>query len=629
MIKPQLIPPLNSLNFAFAANGDVWHLLRPANRVLAALLLGCCGLAFGLNAKGAQHGRGVDRSPVDLALSPSGRWIVTANQTSDSVSLIRVSDRSVVDEQPCGARPAGVEISPDGETVLATCMYSGDLQVWKIAGGKLQPIASIPLGFHPCGIAITAEGDRAFVGLTASAQVAEIDLTRHRLVRRIDAGRWPRYLTLSHDDTRLAVACSGESKIVLIDTESGEHLYDASLANGINIGHTVTSPDGQYAYFTWMVYRTNPITVRNIQRGWVLASRIGRVRLDEPAYREAISLDVPREAIGDPHGIAISKDGQRLVASAGGTHELLVYRLPDLPMIGTGGPGDLIDRRLEHDRSRFDRIDLGGRPMGLAMSGDHQTVYVANFLRNSVQIVDVVRREMIDEVPLGGSPEPKTLTRQGMALFYDAELSLDQWYSCHSCHQDGGTNSRPMDTMNDGTEMTFKTVLPLFGVHETGPWTWHGWQESLSDSIHKSITSTMIGKPPRETDVSAILAYLKSLQAPPNPFRDTDNQLSSAARRGKEIFESSATGCTDCHRGPYLTDGQVHDVGLGSDTDHYEGFNTPSLIGLHQKVRWLHHGRAKTLERLINELHSPPKVGGGESLSEQETADLIEYLKSL
>ena len=80
-----------------------------------------------------------------------------------------------------------------------------------------------------------------------------------------------------------------------------------------------------------------------------------------------------------------------------------------------------------------------------------------------------------------------------MEIFYDGRRSLDQWYSCHSCHQDGGTNARPMDTMNDGTEMTLKTVLPLYHVTETFPWTWHGWQTNLTDAMEKSITSTMQG----------------------------------------------------------------------------------------------------------------------------------------
>ena len=129
-----------------------------------------------------------------------------------------------------------------------------------------------------------------------------------------------------------------------------------------------------------MVYRTNPITVGNIRRGWVLASRIGRVKLDGPSYREAISLDVPGKAVADPHDLVISDDQEWLVASASGTHELLIYRLSEMPFIAQGGPGDLIDRRLQYNRDFFDRIDLGGRPMGLRMADDSRTVYVANFL---------------------------------------------------------------------------------------------------------------------------------------------------------------------------------------------------------------------------------------------------------
>ena len=49
--------------------------------------------------------------------------------------------------------------------------------------------------------------------------------------------------------------------------------------------------------FPWMVYRNNPITAGNIRLGWVLASRIARVRLDGPARREAMSLDPQGKAI--------------------------------------------------------------------------------------------------------------------------------------------------------------------------------------------------------------------------------------------------------------------------------------------------------------------------------------------
>ncbi|MEO2018249.1 MAG: hypothetical protein ABGZ53_28185 [Fuerstiella sp.] len=580
------------------------------------------------NDRAEQLSAQTDRSPVDLALSADGRWLVTANETSNSVSLIRTKDRQVVDELVCGRHPADIEICPDGQTILVSGSWSGDITVLKIIDERLQRSGVIDVGFEPCGLAVTPDGSRAFVGLVATGQVAEIDLKTHRVLRRFDVGNWPRYLTLSPDGSRLAVGCGGSGRIDVIDPATGETLYDEPLANGINLGHMIPSADGTYAYFTWMVYRTNPINVGNLRRGWLLASRIGRVRLDGSSYREAISLDVPRLAVADPHGIVISRDERRLVASAAGTHELLVYRLHDLPFVGVGGPDDLIDRRLQNDQDRFHRIEVGGRPMGLRMADDSRTVYVANYLRNSVQVVDLDSRKVNGEIDLGG-PQKITLARRGMEIFHDGERSLDQWYSCHSCHQNGGVNSRPMDTMNDGTEMTLKTVLPLFEVSRTGPWTWHGWQNDLESAMHKSMTSTMLGRDPNDRDVRALLAYLDALESPPNPFLNSDGSLSEAARRGQQVFTSGKAGCADCHNGPQFTDGKIHDVGLGSDKDFYDGYNTPSLRGVYRKVRLLHSGRARSLERVVSDLHSPEKVSGEGQLTEQETADLIEYLKSL
>ena len=63
-------------------------------------------------------------------------------------------------------------------------------------------------------------------------------------------------------------------------------------------------------------------------------------------------------------------------------------------------------------------------------------------------------------IELGTAGEP-TLARKGEAIFYDGQRSLDQWYSCHSCHFEGHTNAVAMDTRNDGRFGNFKTVLSL------------------------------------------------------------------------------------------------------------------------------------------------------------------------
>ncbi len=570
----------------------------------------------------------IDRSPVDLALSDDGRWIVTANQSSNSISLVDVQKRQVVSEVVCGEHPADIEFLPQSERFLVTAGWSGTVEEFAIDSGRLKPVATVKVGYEPHGIAIAPDGSKAYVSLMATAEVVEIDLKELAVTRHFGVGSWPKYLTLSKDGKRLAIGNGGDGSIQVLDVESGEELYDEPLANGTNLGQMRTSADGKYAYFTWMVYRTNPISIDNIQRGWVLASRIGRVRLDGPAYREAISLDVPRKAVSDPHDLVISEDGNRMVASASGTHELLVYRLPDLPFIGAGGPGDLIERELEHDRDRFDRIEVGGRPLGLRFDDDNRTVYVANYLKNSVQFVDVNSKAIVAEIDLGGAQQ-KTLARLGMEIFYDGQVSLDQWYSCHTCHQDGGVNARPMDTMNDGTKGTLKSVLPLYNLTRTAPWTWHGWQTDLTAAMEKSVVSTMQGEPPSDEDKAALIAFLDTLELPPNPFVLADGKRSEAAERGRQIFQSEKAACADCHHGPLYTDGEIHDIGLWGTTDHYRGYNTPSLVGVYRRVRLLHNGAGRSLEQTLTGRHSPEKINGTAELTENELADLIEFLKTL
>ena len=574
------------------------------------------------------HAAAPDRSPVDLALSPDGRWLVSANETSDSISLLDTQTNTVADEAKCGRRPAAVAIGPAGKTVLVSGAHSGDVSLLEISAGKLLPQAVIEVGFEPHGIAFAPDGKKAYVALEANAQVAEIDLEKRKVARRFDVKRWPRRLAVTPDGKRLAVGCSGDETIVVVDTQSGETLYQQRVIAAVNFGHMQMDRAGKYVYFPWMIYRNFPVTRFNITQGWVLASRIARLKMDGPNPHEKFSLDPRGKAIADPHGIALNADETRLVATASGTHELLVYRLKDLPFRDFGATSDHIDRRLLGDSDRFSRIPLGGRPMAVRFAPDGKTVYVANYLKNSVQIVDILQREILQEIPLGGSPEA-SLARRGAAIFYDGQRSLNQWYSCHSCHYNGGSNSRPMDTMNDGSQFTAKTVLPLDRVQHTAPWTWHGWQQDLRAAMHKSLRDTMLGPTPQENDAEALLAFLGSLKQPPNPFREKDGSMTAAALRGKAIFHGAKAGCASCHNGPQFTDGKIHDVGTGSEEDKYQGYNTPSLIGVHRKVRLLHHGRGRSLEAVLNKYHRPENVAGEGKLSEQETRDLIEYLKSL
>ncbi len=267
--------------------------------------------------------------------------------------------------------------------------------------------------------------------------------------------------------------------------------------------------------------------------------------------------------------------------------------------------------------------------MASRFARDGRHVYVANYLLNAVQVVDLQERKLVRAFDLGSAKEPSP-ARKGEAIFYDGQRSLDQWYSCHTCHYEGHTNALAMDTRNDGSVFTFKTVLSLRNVTRTGPWFWHGLAKDLREAVRRSMTDTMLpARGPTDADVDAVIAYLDTLRPPPNPYRDRDGGLTASARRGKEVFEGEKAGCARCHSGEYFTNGKVHDVGLGARGDAYRGFNTPPLAGIHDRVRYLHDGRARTLEEVLTGAHSPERVTGRGALAPGEVKDLVAYLKSL
>jgi DNA-binding beta-propeller fold protein YncE len=580
-------------------------------------------LAFCVVASSAVE---VDRSPVDLVLAPDESWLVTINQTADSASLVRTSDGKVLHELPIGDHPTGIALLRNGTELLIACHHSGQLQRVQVAGDQLKLLHTIEIGFLPHSVVTAKDGQTAYVSFTATAEVAIVDLTKNEVAEKIAVGRWPRHLAVSPDGKTLAVGASGDRGISVVDLTTKKQKFHETFM-GLNIGQMQIGRDQQHVYTTWMTYRGFPLNTSNIRQGWVLASRVGRIKLDAASRREAMALDPRGQAIADPYGFALTSDEQRIVVGAGGSHELLVYRAHDLPLKAVGSDDHVPDEVLR-DKDRFYRIQLGGRPQGLKIGKDNETVYIANYLNSSVQIVDLKSRTLKRELPLGAAAEP-SLARQGETIFFDARRSLDQWYSCATCHVDGGTNSIQMDTLNDGTPFTSKTVLPLYHLADTGPWTWHGWQKDLSAGMRKSLIDTMHGPEPNDHDVQAMLAYVRELKPPPNPFASKDGKLTPAQERGRSLFSSKVANCSECHKGPHYTDGQIHEVGLESRKDAYRGFNTPTLKNVYLKTQLLHDGRANSLQEVLQGAHSPDKVAGERALTEAEIIDLVEWLKTL
>jgi YVTN family beta-propeller protein len=609
-------------------------IIRPHSLVAAFLAVACVAPSL----RAADDGE-LDRSPVALALSTDGTRLLTANQTSGTVSLIDIAAGKVVAEVKTGDRPAGVAFSKDGTRAVVTHWYGYDLALLDVAPTTLKVVGRIEVGPEPRGVVIAADGKTAYVAVGVAGEVVRVDLDAFKITGRLAVGREPRSLALTLDGKRLLVANARSRDVSILTTDPWkvERVVDV---DGDNLRQLAVSADGKFAYLANMKNRGFATTKNNIDKGWVLGQRLTRVTIegDDPSPFATIALDTQGKAAADAHGAAASPDGKFVALSLGGTHEVMLFRLDQRPLPWRlNGSRDLIPPEfMRADDVRFRRVPTGGRPTELAFSPDGKALYVANYFANSVQVLDPETAKVVRAIPLGGVSAP-TLARRGEMVFHDATKSFNQWYSCATCHSDGHTNGLDFDTLNDGRQdlslthlRSRKKVPTLRRVVLTSPWTWHGWQTDLEHATFESFTKSMQGPRPSNEDVKAVTAYLATLDFPRNPYREKDGSLSAAAKRGEAVFKSSKIGCDNCHASPEFTDGKIHVAGLEEPDDAYQGYNPPSLRGVYDKDPYLHDGRAKTLREALKGPHSPEALSGGlGELSDTDLDDLIAYLKSL
>jgi cytochrome c peroxidase len=181
------------------------------------------------------------------------------------------------------------------------------------------------------------------------------------------------------------------------------------------------------------------------------------------------------------------------------------------------------------------------------------------------------------------------------------------------------------DTLNDDSYGNPKITPTLRNVTKTGPWTWHGWKESLSAAVEDSITETLFGNKPTAEDVKSVIAYMETLDHPPAPKASAAAKAS--ADRGKLLFESKA-GCARCHAGADYTTSKTYTLDIEADGSPFDRWNPPSLRGVRDRSPLMHAAQAPDLDALLRLYHKPEDLGG-KALDAAERADLIAFLKSL
>jgi cytochrome c peroxidase len=282
------------------------------------------------------------------------------------------------------------------------------------------------------------------------------------------------------------------------------------------------------------------------------------------------------------------------------------------------------------------------------------------------------------------NPLTKEKVELGRILFFDKRLSMDNTIACASCHmaKKGFTDGMPVSTGIRGLKggrsapVSFNRVYSkaqfwdgraaTLEAQSVGPFTnpiEHGFPnydvmnaKMMKIPGYRKLFKQVFGDDTITTErVGMAIASFQRTVLSGNSAVDKfdvggdENALSDSAKRGLELFRGKAR-CTRCHSGFNFTDEKFHNLGIGWDTNTVDlgrymltnnaedigAFKTPTLREIARTAPYMHDGRFKTLEEVVNFYNQ----GGVKNphldntiipleLTDEEKQDLVAMLKSL
>lgn len=312
-----------------------------------------------------------------------------------------------------------------------------------------------------------------------------------------------------------------------------------------------------------------------------------------------------------------------------------------------------------------------GFPLGVAQSEDYKLKIPFGLEESAVVIPD-------------NNPLTKEKIELGRLLFFDKRMSADNTIACASCHisKFAFTDGKPVSTGIRGQKggrsapasvnRVFSNAQFWDGRAETleaqsvGPLTnpiEHGFanHEVMNAKVMKIPGYRKLFKQVFGDDIittervgMAIASFQRTVLSGNSPADRFDQggeagAIPEAAQRGLILFRDKAR-CTKCHSGFNFTDEKFHNLGIGWDDNKVDlgrymvtqnpeelgAFKTPTLREISRSAPYMHDGRFKTLEEVVNFYNKGGVKNPHQSnliipleLTDQEKHDLVEFLRTL
>jgi cytochrome c peroxidase len=223
----------------------------------------------------------------------------------------------------------------------------------------------------------------------------------------------------------------------------------------------------------------------------------------------------------------------------------------------------------------------------------------------------------------------------GRKLFNDTKFDnlFGNTVSCATCHPGGDMDHKKWSLPPVSVDPV--ATPTLFGVMDTPPYLWLGEGGNDLKELTRIVIDSILKGSASEEELEALAAYQQSLAVPANPWRNSDGSLTTQQESGKLIFENQGK-CIVCHSGEAFTGRfKIQIKPLSPQVD------VPSLRWIFATAPYFRDHSVATLRGVVDRYADSVTTtqmttwgwnGLGISdinLTEQEKADLIEYLKTL